>query len=84
MNYPPDLAPLAPLRGEGLGERGFERASLHRSLQSVRALRPLIPSPSPPQSPSAKLGMDRGRREPEFRLPIPHPNTDCACSSTLH
>jgi hypothetical protein len=24
-----DLAPLAPLRGEGLGERGFERVSLH-------------------------------------------------------
>jgi hypothetical protein len=29
MNYASDLAPLAPLRGEGLGVRGFERVSLH-------------------------------------------------------
>jgi hypothetical protein len=28
MNFPSDLAPLAPLRGEGLGVRGFERASV--------------------------------------------------------
>ncbi len=43
------------------GRGGFERASLHRNLQYDRALCPLIPSPSPPQSPSAKLGIDRDR-----------------------
>jgi hypothetical protein len=50
MTYPSDLAPLAPLRGEGPGERGLERASLHRHSQYVGARCPLIPSPSPPQS----------------------------------
>ena len=49
MNYPSDLAPLAPFRGEGPGGRGFKRVSLHRNSQYVRALCPLIPSPSPPQ-----------------------------------
>jgi hypothetical protein len=62
MNYPSDLAPLAPLRGEGLGERGFQRSSLQRNSQCFGALCPLIPSPSPPQS--------RGRREPAFRFPM--------------
>jgi hypothetical protein len=45
MNYLSDLAPLAPLRGEEPGERGFERASLHRNSQYVRALFPHKPSP---------------------------------------
>jgi hypothetical protein len=58
VNYPSDLAPLAPLRGEGPGERGFERVSLHCNERCALARPcPLISSPSPPQS--------RGRREPE-------------------
>jgi hypothetical protein len=62
MNYPSDLAPLAPLRGEGPGERGFERVGLPGNEHCALALCPLIPSPSPPQG--------RGRREPEFRFPM--------------
>jgi hypothetical protein len=80
------LSFLSWLPSPRFGERGWgrgavERVSLQRSSRCLPAriflipgvaprYAPLIPSPSPPQSPSAKLGIDRGRREPEFRFPM--------------
>jgi hypothetical protein len=37
VNYPSDLAPHAPLRVEGPGERGFERVTLHCNERCVLA-----------------------------------------------
>jgi hypothetical protein len=37
LNYPSDLAPLAPLRGEGPGEKGARVSVSFRSIEAFQA-----------------------------------------------
>jgi glucose/arabinose dehydrogenase len=79
------LAPLAPFRGEGLGERGVERASSKRDRRHLWCTRTLYPRPfSPAKRPCsfATSTAQRGRSDAgaagrgSFELedtPPPHP-----------
>jgi hypothetical protein len=58
MNYLSDLAPLAPLRGEGPGERGFARVILHCNERCVPRIVAPPPPPVYPPKPGGKGGPD--------------------------
>jgi hypothetical protein len=72
VNYPSDLAPLAPLRGEGPGERGFERVTLHCNERCVLArCAPSSPALLPePGEKGARVSDSYGRIEASMPLQI--------------
>ena len=74
---PPEeyLAPLAPLRAEGPGVRGFHAVDCALKSAAFPARPgPLLPSLSPPQS--------RGRREPAYRWRQPSPGSSARDTAT--